>query len=854
MPKRKKADADANHDAKRQKQAPQAVPHARGGTHRVRQEHLTHTKWDHINRRQMEEELKSRPGLYRKDLKKHEIARILADDDLQKRKAESRRQFEIRKKQAEAKKKKELEEQQRAFEKEAKEKRRAEREQRGEEGGDTTPEELEQQILGAEMFGNLLDDEVDDSVESETDTSISAASPLFPHSKLRIFECVDMPSADDNEDWETEVMPSKIPYAVMNLVTTSTEETLELPGRTYPESIGADFVPKLTQHVMNCARNGVLVGTLRKAIIETGQEWAERTKVQGWNGRMYLKLPQRTSAGPLTNAYTDWKTKNHTRAEKIKAGKALRRTSHQRRKDAAEEKKQRMLDIYASSEYRPPICFAPVQLEYPNIHNDDDDGPPRTLENLYYVRFPGMHLPHFFFWARPHEWEDPTTSNPAWLGAKLSDEQLERSECQKYITQKMILLEEEEDELYDSNIRNRSESEVVEDLQPRPYTLDSTKIRIKKNNSQIGIGSRFRRGQKHPPLKTDKFETAVWNVERQLYENGLAVVLQKYRDEFRRDGGKERYWKMLIERMPDLYPSGQLPEAPPVHVQYQDRDQIRELRSLAEKIADIQVGGHSPEKRRISPILGDEPWTRDDDEYWDIVDAPRGKSEAFDEEDIQTELLRTTSPGFEQSRISRQVPELDEWLDSLSASYAPLMNANTPSTPVGKILRAVERDSWEELFEQAASDRRASQSLTTASRTTKAPTVSNPVNQMPVAELKWQLYSLMNKRLKNEQQCRVCFEPFVPKGDLDAVKRHYQMHHDEADLRCPFCGMEWGVLDSKVSSYVSMCHTYIGEALLCIFKNADKRIVESSTYIQPRLQRFYSTPSFLHSRALQHSA
>ena len=55
--------------------------HRRGGTHRVKDENRTWTHWGDKSYEELKHSAKERPGLYRKDMKKVEIAKALAADD-----------------------------------------------------------------------------------------------------------------------------------------------------------------------------------------------------------------------------------------------------------------------------------------------------------------------------------------------------------------------------------------------------------------------------------------------------------------------------------------------------------------------------------------------------------------------------------------------------------------------------------------------------------------------------------------------------------------------------------------------------------------------------------------------------
>jgi hypothetical protein len=804
MPKRKEraeqlADlnetAEAYHAAKRARPAPQAAAHRRGGTHGVKDEHLTGTEWDHVDRRGLQEALKARSdrGIWKKDLPKHEMARRLADDDRREAQATRRLEQENNERMNELRKRKAKEMEEKARRKAEKQKRRDRGEDVSSDSDDRRPRE--NQFGVGEM---LSDSSLDKLSESTTITSPTSIPPLYPHERLRIFEWshAEFPSEDPPEElWspsgreregvEEELVPANLPYAVMKLITTFTGETLELPGRQYPENIGQDFVPKLSQYMMNCARNGIMVGALRKAVIERAEDWAERTHVQYWNGRMYLELPGRTSTVPLPEVFKKWEHKKKAHRYVPKGTTVKRKTRAEKLQQHKREKRQKMLDIFASSEYRPPICYAPVDLDYPNVYTDDEG--PRELENLYYVRFPGMDLPHYYFWTRRYEWADPTVPNPNWMSAKIQDEALEREEE----NQQERKLEEEAN-------RPHVRRGYKED-KSRPYALNRSKMRVKKKS----VPRKFQPGQKRLP-KTSKFKAALWAVERQLYQDSLQAVLNKYRDTWL-DEGKEQTWRLLSENLPKLYPSGQMPEAPPVHTEEVPP-------SVAEKIASMEAPSAS---RPVSPLRGDEPWTRDDDEYWNVVDAPRRR---VSEADIQDELLRSMSVvgrryPRRQSALYRRAseglygttddhaPGLNGWLQGTSPSYTSSQWEDDMMPSIdGRDYRDIERYQWEQRFRAFAAENAPEdpQHLRSSYMLRRGSSTADLHDPMPISELKWKIYNLTRPSQDHGEHCRVCLEP-LDKTDVASVYEHYQRHHDDTSSRCPFCDMTWGKLDSAVS-------------------------------------------------------
>ncbi|KAF2691760.1 hypothetical protein K458DRAFT_325364, partial [Lentithecium fluviatile CBS 122367] len=397
--------------------APQAAPHRRGGTHRVKEGDRTGTHWDDKNYQELMITAKDR-GVWRKDMPKKEMAKALAQKDRADARAVRQANAEAYKnrKQMEEKKKKDAEEKERLLRE--KERRRKTRERRRALGehviSSSENEEDESPSDGNVGVGQIVSDEEDDYESSTTTTTVpSSLAPIAPAQKLRIFEWQYQepppnspplspisPSGRIQIEAVPEPLPKKIPYAVMNVVTTKTGETLELPGRAIPEEVGPDFVPSLSGHTKDCARNGVLLRPLRNAIVERGTDWATRTQVQWWNGRMYFHLPPRKSKADLATVYAKWKKKKDTtRLARRKKGAGItkaepKKQAQQRLKD----RREKMLDVYAASEYRPPICYVPNYLGY-SLLDDDDDEVEKSLENLFYIRFQDMNLPHYFFWS-----------------------------------------------------------------------------------------------------------------------------------------------------------------------------------------------------------------------------------------------------------------------------------------------------------------------------------------------------------------------------------------------------------------------------------------------------------------------
>ena len=784
-PKKRGAEEEPSSTPKRQK---------RGGIHTLKEEHRTGTHWDTESYKVLKEAVIAR-SLYQKDMPKWMMIRELAEDDKQERAERKKAEKAIKKKRKEVEERKKKRERQKRKWAEQKARRAAEKAARTAEKGEDVNIEGEisdeealddlyyDGILGIEQFGQAAEDDWTSSSSSETPTA-TTISPTFPHQKLRIFEWPfdDLPDirpplspytpgGTRKDDVHDETLPLPIPYAVTQLLTSVSNEIVELPGRTYPTNIRPDFVPKLSQETMEAARNGTMIGTLRKAVVESGRAWSARTRVQGWNGRMYLRLPDReflqanASDGPpsnVTNPVNGVTTKP--------------------------SKRDKVLAFWEHSESRPPLCYLPGYLDYP-YYVDMEEGSPKhwTLKNLFYVRFPGMDLPHYYFWIRPGEWRNPTKPNPQWREVKHRDEEDEQQE------------NEYREWLFEQDRRRMHIKPDDPEGDPRPYPLDKTKTRVKK----AAVPRKFQL-DKEPP-KTSKFKTALWSFEKELYQTGLEATLFRLRVEWL-DDGKEAHWQHLTNKLLRLYPSGQLPSVPPVHLESHSGNRPK---SLAEKFASIQEPAPS---RPVSPMQGDEPWTRNDDAYWDVIDV---SDEDVDDFAIEQERVRALEPKLHPAKLPfaenepeflpRTFEEFDAWLKDLDLSTAPLASEFTWS-PVEETIRLFEREQWEEQFLKHAKANSNVRDVYRAGRRASSsvvPSLIARIEDMPVSELKHQLYKLMNGRLKEEHFCRVCLQP-LERGNRKLIREHYAKHRDWADRVCPFCGMEWYYLDSQVTYFTHM--------------------------------------------------
>jgi hypothetical protein len=653
--------------------------HRRGGTHRVKDEDRTWTHWDDKNYEELKHSAKERPGLYRKDMKKVEIAKALAADDKnleiehKTQKRENERKIAALKRRADEKQQEQERLKSLVVEKQE---CRARRKVAGHNSiSDTTDEEAREIVLDLEplnnsyhntkIVGELLSDEDEWDETSASEASMSTSiSPIYPDQKLRIFEWTYpmMPSRVppqpmyprsmnmDKNDITDEALPRKILYVVMNLVTMISEEKVELPGRRYPESVGPDFVPRVSQHTIDCARNGVLISSLRKAIIERGVDWGKRTRLQGWNARMYFYLPPRSLSVSLSDVYAKWN--KPAQAVDPRTGRVVKRRA-KKQMDKKKDQRQKILEILAASEWRPPICYLPAYLEYTEPKERIEGA--NNVENLFYIRFLGMDLPHFYFWA-DDGWDDPTMPNPEWLEAKLEDEEEQRQEI---LRRKQIKEHKHTHQCDAYSIYN-------------PFSnIDQTRTRMKKSKPPCKFQSPER------PPKGSKYKVALWNIERDIYQDGFALTLYKYRTQWLAEGKRED-WELLSKNLPELYPSGKLPDAPPVY-----HHKISS-RSLAEKLAAIEVPSNH---RTISSIHGDEPWTRDDDAYWSVVSIPTSPVPS-PETLHRPKDFDLGKPSVLSSLVLHRTNSLRSGLSFFSPSYDPTREQ----------VSVFEREKWEELF------------------------------------------------------------------------------------------------------------------------------------------------------------
>lgn len=616
----------------------------------MKDEDLTHTKYDDYNREQLLAAVKE-AGCYVKDDKKSVMARKLAEhdrnlQDAQRRAVQERKEKEDKRQQEIKEATKAKNERRKARVKRNEDKGR--RRERGDDvssNSDDTIDVDEEDRLDAQRLtvtgGEALSDETWEDTCSET-TVCSKNRPINPDCKLRLFEwsyTTIPPSSPLLEPWN-EQFPSQITYTPLKLLTTHTHEKVTLPGSKYPAGVEPDFAPVLDPLTRSAVRRGHLIGLLARATIEPARVWASRTIVQGWNGCMYFFLPRLNGVGKprldtvyrkrdleisgllrptagTTDPKTDWKRR---RAQRLAC----------KRKAAAE--------VYEVCKWTPlAMSYVPAYLDWdPRFGSASLSCGDKSIDKLYYVRFPGCDLPHYYFWATESEWGDPTVPDLAWSPKVLEQQSTVETAAKLHALQAL-------------RVRKRAPLPVVR--------LDS-------------------------PLGSE-FDTTASAVEHDLLTHGLAAMLTKYKT-FANSIGRKQAWDVFTRDLPGLYPSGTMPEAPPV--------EPANGMCVVEKVAALLSG------RAILHFTGKESWTRDDDSAWDK--ATRADSKVLIESELvvmeELENLPQSVGNVEDDRevgalyrrgsvddlIPRYRQELHiyTWLEHTSSAYSPLMEPLSPST------------------------------------------------------------------------------------------------------------------------------------------------------------------------------
>jgi hypothetical protein len=148
--------------------------------------------------------------------------------------------------------------------------------------------------------------------------------------------------------------------------------------------------------------------------------------------------------------------------------------------------------------------------------------------------------------------------------------------------------------------------------------------------------------------------------------------------------GKTDAWKTFGRFLPLLYPSGKLPTTPPAKTECDI--------SVATKLARIEKLGN---EMLVPRLQGDEPWTRNDDVWWDVVEVNVEASEEMPllntVENIPSDELDLNHPkdfkdlcrrGSTPSHSFLDMYKCASWLEQLSPSFIPLTPSSLPSSPI----------------------------------------------------------------------------------------------------------------------------------------------------------------------------
>ncbi|KAH7073169.1 hypothetical protein FB567DRAFT_401970, partial [Paraphoma chrysanthemicola] len=670
--------------------APQAAAHKRGGTHRVRDQDKTNTIFDEWDYKQLKAGCIERK-IYVKDMKKVEMAKALAANEREKKRKEREAVIELENKQQQLAIEKQREEDRKLREAAAKARRRLEkqaRRERDESVSDDTPDEEELRAMQNQLMdrdddetaqiqvGQALSEDSWDSTSTET-TSQTTDNQTVADCRLQLFEWPypPMPSPTIPSPPPSPVrspggsillapelrVPCRIPYVPLKVHTTGTKEKMFLPGQTYPPGVDPEYVPILPPRVRSAARNGHTTGVLHNAIIEPATAWAKRTIIQGWNAHMLFSLPPRSTTLTLQGVYNKWYLEDR-RLLRVKPAdsKADRDRRHAQR---AANKKRKVADVLDASQWTPTaVCFLPAYLDY-----GESPGPQgRTLENLWYVRFSGCDVPHYHFWSRRGQWENPATPNPSWYDAQGQHDHFAGHGEDK-----------------SDGMTLKDGTRVSQKRLPQPPKPPRTVL--------IRIATPW---SPSPPLSLSSPPTVseiVTQIEHELRAVGLAATLTFYRSKWL-DNGKEAAWAAFAHHLPILYPSGNIPTTPPVTP--------AGAVSVAMKLASLEMlGGEA----LLPPFKGDEPWTSNDDARWEVVEV------VVNDDDSEHDQTQSSSHRNELEALYRrssiQLPSrlstaaCAAWLDSVSPSFAPLSPGFVPASPEIEVNEAIRKE-WERQFLQ----------------------------------------------------------------------------------------------------------------------------------------------------------
>ncbi|RYO07088.1 hypothetical protein AA0121_g11805 [Alternaria tenuissima] len=710
-----------------------AAVHRRGGTHKVRDEHKTDSKYDNYNYKELVDQAKER-GIYRKDMKKVEMAWALKHDDEEERRAEQDAVLALQRKRQEAKE----EEERRAAHKqrqiEEKQERRIEKErrrQRDESVSDDTlsdadieAQETSRNEYAREQFGQALSDESWNSTSTESSPEPPMDRDTKPDCRLRLFEWPHEQLPDTHPPrffCFSEPKPRAIPYAPLRLTTTSSKQKLVLPGSKYPTGVDPDFCPLLSPRTRSAARNGHLIGTLRHAIVESGVDWAQRTLVQGWNAHMYFRLGSRhhNESKRLADTYRKWWLENRKVLRVTGKGEARKEERAARHVQRRRNRTRLVQEVYESSLGRPGgMGYVAAYLDYYGGDGGGGGGggkgrrgtgrfgggrrawekEERVLENLFFVRFLGCDVPHYYFWTREGEWEDPCFPNPAWEAAG----QLNEDEQDAVKMGEDAMGEDAKGGKRRYRLGSKNRVEPVSSIKTRL-------IRVRRPSLTLAFTAAPSPSSPSSPFS---IASAITRAEYHLYTYGLSSTLSTYRARWLAKG-KATHWKTFAANLPTLWPSGNIPDVPPL--------ESRPGACLALKIAAIDASSAGG-KTTFSPLMGEEAWTGNDDKLWEVVevmecgedreddDETGDESDRFGGEDVDAEEadgeLEEIGNGNDDEALYRRgsmvfthdnmyTDPVMAWLDKISPTFAPsttLMSA--PKAPVTEM----GLKNWEERY------------------------------------------------------------------------------------------------------------------------------------------------------------
>lgn len=377
----------------------------------MRDSDSTNSVYDTYNYKELLDAAKER-GVYRKDMKKVEMAWALKRNDEAKKRAERENLNTLRKKQKEVKREQEriLAEQEAVIE--AKLKRKAEKTRRREQEESVSDDSLSdnnieaQQNIPNEYMGEAIGYALSVSSWDSTSTE-SIPDPtdhvLIPSCKLQLLE------------WPHEIMlpailprdlphvpglrPTIKPYAPLKIITTTSKQKLCLPGLKYPPTVDPDFVPLLPDSVRAAAYDGRLEGILCNAVIETGEEWASRTLVQGNNATLYFDLGNASnSTKSLADVYSKWSMEERRARRVDRTCEAYRGAKGERKRRRKRIRGKLVAEVYETCKWRPrAMGYVPAYLDFElgEMHAGE-----KELRNLRYVRFKSCDVPHYCFWVR----------------------------------------------------------------------------------------------------------------------------------------------------------------------------------------------------------------------------------------------------------------------------------------------------------------------------------------------------------------------------------------------------------------------------------------------------------------------